>query len=72
MDLADQAQHNDFTEAALIAHESGLQHRSGHSAYRCEECGDAIPEERRQAVPGTEHCAECQTTLEALQKRGLR
>ncbi|MDH4869829.1 TraR/DksA C4-type zinc finger protein [Pseudomonas sp. BN515] len=72
MDVADLAQENDFTEAALAARESGLQRNSGPSAYRCEECGDAIPEARRQAVPGTEHCAECQTTLEHLQKRGMR
>lgn len=42
------------------------------SAFRCEECGDAIDERRRQAEPGTEHCTECKTTLEQLSKRGLR
>ena len=72
MDLADRAQDNDFTDAALAAYESRLQRNSGPSAYRCDECGDAIPEARRQAVPGTEHCAECATTLEDLSKRGMR
>lgn len=72
MDVADLAQDNDFTEAALRAHQSGLQRRSGVSAYRCDECGDAIPEDRRQAEPGTEHCIECKTTLEQLHKRGMR
>lgn len=72
MDVADLAQDNDFTEAAQRAHQSGLQRRSGVSAYRCDECGDAIPEDRRQAEPGTEHCIECKTTLEHLQQRGLR
>lgn len=72
MDVADLAQDNDFNEAALVAHRSGLQRRSGVSAYRCEECGDAIPEDRRQAEPGTEHCIECMTTLEHLSKRGTR
>lgn len=72
MDVADLAQHNDFNEAALAARESGMQRHSGPSAYRCEECGDAIPEDRRQAVPGTEHCAECANTLEQLSNRGLR
>ena len=72
MDVADLAQDNDFNEAALQAHRSGLQRRSGVSAYRCEECGDAIPEDRRQAEPGTEHCIECKTTLEQLSKRGMR
>ena len=35
MDVADLALDNDFTEAALRAHESGLQRRSGPSALRC-------------------------------------
>lgn len=72
MDVADLAQDNDFTEAALRAHQSGLQRRSGVSAYRCAECGDAIHEDRRQAEPGTEHCIECKNAFEQLQKRGLR
>ncbi len=72
MDVADLAQDNDFTEAALLAHNTGLQRRSGPSAYRCEECGDAIPEDRRQAEAGTDLCFECKTTLEHLAKRGLR
>ncbi len=73
MDVADLAQQNDFIEAALAAHESGrLGRMSGPSAYRCDECGDAIPEARRQAVPGTEHCAQCQSALEHMQKRGMR
>lgn len=72
MDVADLAQHNDFTEAALRAHESGLRHRSGPSAYRCEECGDAIDERRRQSEPGTHHCTECKAALEQLKRRGQR
>jgi len=73
MDVVDLcSEHNDFTEAALEAHLSGRQQRSGPSAYRCEECGDAIPEERRRAEPGTHHCALCKATLEHLQKRGMR
>lgn len=55
MDVADLALDNDFTEAALRAHESGLQRRSGPSAMRCEECGDAIDERRARPnrVPTT-------------------
>lgn len=72
MDVADLALENDFTEAALRAHRSGLQRRSGISAYRCEECGDAIPEARRLAEPGTQHCTDCKSALEELDKRGGR
>lgn len=73
MDVVDRAtEFNDFTEVALERHQAGRQHRSGLSAYRCEECGDAIPESRRQATPGTHHCVECKGALEQLTRRGLR
>ena len=57
---------DDDSEVLLRVRRSGLQRRSGNSGYRCEECGDAIPEDRRQAEPGTEHCADCVCTLQLL------
>jgi len=41
---------------------------SGESLRECEECDAAIPEARRQAVPGVRLCIECQAASE-LQKR---
>ena len=38
---------------------------SGESLRECEECGAAIPEARRAAVPGVRLCIECQSTSEA-------
>jgi len=32
----------------------------GESLARCQECGNAIPEARRQAVPGVRLCVPCQ------------
>jgi phage/conjugal plasmid C-4 type zinc finger TraR family protein len=32
----------------------------GESAHACEECGKAIPEARRLAVPGVSLCVSCQ------------
>jgi len=37
---------------------------TGDSAEFCDECGNAIPEARRVAVPGVQHCIGCQTELE--------
>ena len=37
----------------------------GESLHECEECGEAIPEARRVAVPGVRHCIACQQALEA-------
>ncbi len=36
----------------------------GESAEFCDECGNAIPEARRIAVQGVQHCINCQTELE--------
>lgn len=43
--------------------------QAGPSASECEECGDEIPEKRRQAVPGCWLCIECQRALEQAQRR---
>ena len=32
----------------------------GESARNCRECGEAIPEARRQAIPGVRLCVVCQ------------
>ena len=32
----------------------------GASLHECEECGSAIPEPRRKAVPGVRMCVSCQ------------
>ena len=37
---------------------------TGKSAEFCEECGNRIPEARRIAVPGVQHCIGCQSELE--------
>jgi len=40
----------------------------GESLTHCEECGVAIPEARRKAMPGVRHCVRCQSELERGQK----
>lgn len=32
---------------------------AGISATRCNDCGDLIPQGRREAVPGCKYCVEC-------------
>ena len=36
----------------------------GESLTHCDDCGDAIPERRRAAVPGVRLCITCQETLD--------
>ncbi len=40
----------------------------GESLRHCEECGKAIAEARRKAVPGVRLCVACQTELDAKEK----
>jgi phage/conjugal plasmid C-4 type zinc finger TraR family protein len=37
---------------------------SGKSLTHCEECGDDIPEARRQAIAGVRLCVACQQALD--------
>lgn len=39
----------------------------GESLAHCEECGAAIPPERRQAIPGVRYCVSCQAVIDAEQ-----
>ncbi len=57
-DGAEQEQIDATVEDAIKRARSGLT--SGESATHCEDCGDAIPERRRQAVPGVRRCVRCQ------------
>jgi phage/conjugal plasmid C-4 type zinc finger TraR family protein len=37
----------------------------GESLRECEECGTAIPEARREAVPGVRLCVSCQSEVDS-------
>jgi len=52
---------------------------SGESPGECEECGEAIPEARRKAVPGVRLCVTCQeaedsekAAVQAYNRRGSK
>ncbi|MCP4823174.1 MAG: TraR/DksA family transcriptional regulator, partial [Shimia sp.] len=38
------------------------------SAQECGECGDPIPEARRQHIVGCEYCTHCQSDLEKMKR----
>ncbi|MDX1300900.1 TraR/DksA C4-type zinc finger protein [Photobacterium sp.] len=58
-----------FTEMA-IANQRARAHRAEQweSAQKCGECGDPIPEERRQKVPGCKYCTQCQSDMERMKR----
>jgi phage/conjugal plasmid C-4 type zinc finger TraR family protein len=39
----------------------------GRSLSHCEECGEGIPQARREAVPGVRFCISCQDRLDREQ-----
>ncbi|MFU2315971.1 TraR/DksA C4-type zinc finger protein [Rahnella sp. PCH160] len=41
------------------------------SAYFCEDCEGAIPEQRRKIIPGVQRCIDCQEINE-LRKKNYR
>ncbi|MBW3549424.1 MAG: DksA/TraR family C4-type zinc finger protein [Proteobacteria bacterium] len=44
--------------------------RQGPALSHCEECDEAIPEARRQAVPGVRMCVACQEAQDREQDAG--
>lgn len=61
-DGADQEQIEATLNDALARARRALP--QGESAAHCEECGNTIPEARRTALPGVQHCIACQEALE--------
>ncbi|MFF3704850.1 TraR/DksA C4-type zinc finger protein [Pseudomonas qingdaonensis] len=55
-----------FREQALAAQLAVLSNYGGMSATHCEHCGEAIPEARRQALPGVALCVPCKQHIERM------
>lgn len=64
-DGAEQAQIDDSLQDALAFVRQHLP--SGESATECDECGETIPEGRRQALPGVRLCIVCQEEVDKQQ-----
>ena len=62
-DGAVQDQIDATVESAVQLAQSRLP--TGESLTHCEECKAAIPEARRQAMPGIRYCVRCQAEHEA-------
>jgi len=68
MDEADIAQRNqEQFERLALARQLGSMPQ-GEAAAECEDCGDGIPENRRQAAPGCTRCIGCQQRHERSQR----
>lgn len=65
-DGAVQDQIDDSVNEAVQRARSNLP--KGESAKECDECGDDIPQARREALPGVRFCVKCQSELDESQK----
>lgn len=52
---------NAVTARAIAAAKAGL---AGEGSADCADCGDAIPEARRTALPSARRCVDCQAKFE--------
>ncbi|PMJ92858.1 TraR/DksA C4-type zinc finger protein [Vibrio sp. 10N.261.55.A7] len=69
-DLLDHASglETQFTEVALATQlKRASQNANKISAHKCNECGEKIPQARREASQGCDYCIHCQ----ALADKGL-
>ena len=67
-DIADIAQAQiDMTTAAALSKAAAY---TGESAIYCCECGEQIPEKRRQLIKGCQLCVNCQQLKEFKKTNG--
>ncbi|MDG5747885.1 DksA/TraR family C4-type zinc finger protein [Qipengyuania sp. XHP0207] len=66
-DGAVQDQIDDTVSDAVNAARSRMP--TGESAKYCDECGEAIPKKRRDALPGVRTCVECQSGRDSAQRQ---
>ena len=68
-DLYDRAAEiEQFHRETAIRNQAEKNNPAAVSAYECEECGEPIPEARRQAVIGCRCCISCQQEIEQYGK----
>lgn len=62
-DSIDMAQRRE-QEYLAISINNARARNTGPAAFFCGSCGESIPSERRNAVPGVQHCITCQEISE--------
>lgn len=64
--------HVERFQATALAEQQSHREPDDNPGTECVDCGNEIPEERRQVKPGCRRCITCQETLEILSHwRGL-
>jgi phage/conjugal plasmid C-4 type zinc finger TraR family protein len=66
-DGAVQDQIDDTVKDAVLSARARLP--AGDGSEFCEDCGELIPERRREALPGTRTCVSCQSERDSEARR---
>lgn len=64
-DECDMAQRMEKLHLKMALKNAGSTTSKREASHYCDECGDPIPETRRQAVPGVRLCVHCQEDADA-------
>ncbi|MCD5362782.1 TraR/DksA family transcriptional regulator [Chromobacterium aquaticum] len=68
-DIFDQAQELELRQREQALARQAAQQKTGASLSHCEDCGDAIPDNRQTFAKGCTRCFECQTIHERINAR---
>jgi phage/conjugal plasmid C-4 type zinc finger TraR family protein len=66
-DGAVQDQIDDTVKDAVLGARAGLP--AGEGSDTCDDCGEPIPERRREALPGVRTCVACQSERDSEARR---
>jgi phage/conjugal plasmid C-4 type zinc finger TraR family protein len=64
-DFYDRAQAGAEQREAALRRQAAASRPLGASLTHCDDCGEAIPQKRREAAPGCTRCIACQTEAES-------
>lgn len=53
---------------AALRQQTAASRQLGASLTHCDDCGEAIPQKRREAAPGCTRCITCQTLAESQRR----
>lgn len=69
-DIYDRAQELEQRQReAALARQAAAGRALGPSLEQCDDCGDDIPQRRREAMPGCTRCICCQSDFERPNRR---
>lgn len=70
--VLDEASENELRHLAVILANREAQKPTFESYHDCQDCGEPIPEKRRQFAKGITRCVDCQSIVDLKNKGVIR